>query len=206
MLDRPTEDVTLDEAFAASYETALITKPTEQALRKLLLSSELVTASKSDGTVKFAGNRYWGEFLLEQRGRKVTLRFDPEALHQPIHVYAPTGAYLGRADCTEAAGFFDTDAARAHARVRGDFVKATKAAALAAQKLTLAEQAALLPAPEESDSPAPRVQRPMIVKGSNARKPIANDAVEADEDPFFAAFNRLAARLRVVRNEDGAGD
>lgn len=198
--------LSFDLAFSASYETSLITKPTEAALRKLLLSSELVTAAKLNGEVSFAGNRYWGEFLIEQRGRKVTLRFDPDALHQPVHIYSPAGAYLGRADCVEAAGFFSTEAARAHARVRGDFVKATKAAAIAAQKLSLAEQAALLPTPEAPDRPEPRVQRPIIVKGGAALKPVETEAAEEREDAFFTAFNRSAARLRVVRNEDGAGD
>lgn len=195
--------LSFDQAFAASYQTALITKPTDAALRTLLLSSELVSVGRTDGSVRLEGNRYWSEFLLNEIGRKVTLRFDPDALHEPAHVYRPDGAYLGAAPCIEAVGFFSTEAARAHARVRGDFIKATRAAALAAQKLTLSEQVALLPSIEAPEAPEAKVIRPFITHGNVALKP-ANAAQE--EDSFWTDFNRSAARLSIVRNEDGAGD
>lgn len=198
--------LSFDQAFSASYATSLITKPSEQALRKLLLSSELVTARKPSGEVEFCGNRYWGQFLLGEIGRKVVLRFDPEALHQPVHIYSPTGAYLGSADCIAKDGFFDTSAAQAKARIKAEFTRATRLAALAAQKLSLTEQAALLPAPAAPEPLTPRVQRPIIVKGANALKAIETEVVEEGEDAFMDAFKRSASRFRVVRNEDGAGD
>ncbi|RTL99748.1 hypothetical protein EJV44_04515 [Ancylobacter aquaticus] len=198
--------LSFDQAFAASYETSLITKPHEAALRKLLLSSELVSVRQESGSVYLDGNRYWAEFLLGERGRKVTLRFDPDALHQPVHVYRPDGAYLGKADCLEAVGFFSTDAARSHARALGDFLKKSKAAAIAGQRLTLAEQAALLPKIEAPEPPDAKVIRPFIATRGNAALAI-NPANSAEEDQsFWTDFNRSAARLSVVRNEDGAGD
>ena len=198
-----------DQAFAASYETAIITKPVEAQLRKLLLSSELVSPRKPDGSVFLAGNRYWAEFLHQHMGRKVTLRFDPEALHQPVHVYRPDGAYLGKAECLEAVGFFNTEAGRAHARVLNDFLKKSKAAAIAEQKLSLSELAAMAPAIELPELPENRVVRPFIARGNTALALNPANSIDADEeqDAVFAAFNRAAAsRFTVVRNENGADD
>lgn len=199
--------LSFDAAFAASYETAIITKPHEAALRKLLLSSELVSVRQENGSVYLDGNRYWAEFLLAERGRKVTLRFDPDALHQPVHVYRPDGAYLGKADCLEAVGFFSTEAARSHARALGDFLKKSKAAALAGQALTLAEQAALLPKIEAPEPPESKVVRPFITTRGNAAVALTPANSVEPEESFWTDFNRSAAPLlRMVRNEDGAGD
>lgn len=197
--------LSFDQVFAASYETAIITRPHDAHLRMLLLSSELKSV-RDDGSVELAGNRYWSELLLAERGRKVVLRFDPEALQEPVHVYRPNNAYIGAAPCIEAAGFFDMDAAREHARIRNAFVKANKDAALAAQKLTLAEQAALLPAVEMPDPPETTVVRPFITTRGNAAVALTPANSVDPEDSFWTDFNRSASRLRVVRNEDGAGD
>ncbi|WP_200837960.1 transposase domain-containing protein, partial [Starkeya nomas] len=199
-------NLSFDQAFAASYETAIITRPHEAQLRKLLLSSELVSVRKTDGSVELAGNRYWSEFLINEIGRKVTLRFDPDALQEPVHIYRPDGAYLGAAPCVEAVGFFSTEAARIHARARADFIKKSKEAALAAQKLTLAEQAALLPKVEAPEAPETKVVRPFIATRGNAAVALTPANSVDPEDSFWTDFNRSASRLRVVRNEDGAGD
>ena len=197
--------LSFDGAFAASYQTALITKPHEAALRKLLLSSELVSVGRQNGSVFLAGNRYWSEFLLNEIGRKVTLRFDPDSLHQAVHVYRPDGAYLGKADCLEAVGFFSTDAGRAHARVLGDFLKKSKAAALAGQKLTLSEQAALMPKIEVPELPEPKVVRPLFGAGGTALKAQPSQAEwEAEQEEIEGNFARAMGKLRVVRNEGGA--
>lgn len=199
--------LSFDQAFAASYATAIIARPHEAQLRKLLLSSELVSVGRQNGSVFLAGNRYWAEFLVNEMGRKVALRFDPDALHQPVHIYRPDGAYLGAAPCVEAVGFFSTEAGRAHARARGEFIKASKAAALAAQKLSLAEQAALMPQIDAPEPPEAKVIRPFLGTRGNAALALApSPQSEPGEDANMAAFSRAVSRLSVVRNDGGAGD
>lgn len=196
------------ETFATSYQQSPIRQATAAQQRKWLLPAEAVTARKPDGALHLAGNRYWAEFLINFIGQKLVLRVDPQALQQPAHIYRLDGAYIGAAPCVEAAGFFDMDAARAHARARNDFLRAAKAMAKAERSMTLDQVAALLPKIEAPEPPETKIVRPFFAAaiGNAALKPANTPEIEADEDAFFTAFNRSAARLRVVRNEDGAGD
>src|SRR6185437_9770921 len=117
--------------------------------------------------------------------------------------------YLGAAECIEAVGFADADAARAHAQARGAFMKATKAALAAERKMTPQQVAALLPEPEEP-SPTPESKVVRLTRGNAALAPIPTEHVE--EDPREAAyFDALAqmnrarpgpAHLRVVNPDD----
>ncbi|MFG1463320.1 transposase domain-containing protein [Xanthobacter sp. DSM 24535] len=191
------------EAYALSIANgALIKRASEQQLRRLLLTSDLVTARAPDGAVWLEGNRYWSEFLVGHMGKKVMVRFDPDALHDRVYIYRPDGAFLGEAPCLEAAGFFSTAASRVHARARNDFLRATKAAAAAERKLTPEQVGALMAKIEAPEPPENKVVRPLFGAGGTALK----QAYEHDQEEVLEMFGRAVRKLHVVRKENGADD
>ncbi|TCS62557.1 transposase domain-containing protein [Varunaivibrio sulfuroxidans] len=136
------------QTFAPSYVTAPIKKATEEQKRLWLLAAEGITAARRDGGLTLMGNRYWGDFLHGHRGQKLVVRFDPDNLHDGLHVYRLDGSYLGFADVIEDTGFNDAAAARDHGRTRRAFIKNTKVLLDQHVKLTGREIAAGLPTPE----------------------------------------------------------
>jgi len=118
-----------DEIFAEGYSTAPIRRLTEAdaAMRRLwLLSAEGVRCHRENGHIELYGNRYWSECLLRLRGKKVAVRFDPDKLQQPLHVYRLDGAYVGAAECIADVGHADRDAARQTARATAAKRRATR--------------------------------------------------------------------------------
>lgn len=162
-----------DEVFAESYATSPVRKATAEQLRLAMLAATRVTARAPDGSVRVLGNRYWGEFLSNHIGARVTVRFDPEDLGAPAWIYASDGAYLGEAECWEAVGFNSVEAAREHARKRRAYLGHVRAAAKIEQSLTAEELVALHGQPAGPSSPAPtaRVVRMLPTRGANALKP-----------------------------------
>jgi putative transposase len=160
-----------DEVFNASYAQSTIRKATDEQLRQLLMTAEVVTADRHDGSVRLSGNRYWCEALSEHAGRKVLVRFDPDALHAEVQVYTLANVYIGQADCIAAVGFADTSAAREHTRARRQYIRATKDQAKAEIRMDAAKVAAQLPADQAAATvPSPGVIAPVFGK---ARRPAA---------------------------------
>jgi len=188
-------------AFEASYAQAPIRKATQQQYRLWLLAAEGVTARKVDGSVHIEGNRYWAEFLTQHRGDKLVVRFDPQDLHADVHLYSLSGAYLGAAQCVEAAGFADVEAARAHASARNAWVKAAKDMAKAEQRMSVEEMAAMMPdAPEETAPSVPAsIIRPVFGTVGNAA--LKADPQAYDEEQTLTDFGRAMERLRLVNND-----
>lgn len=91
-----------------------------------MLAAESVTVSRRDGVINLSDNRYFSDFLLQHRGTSVVVRFDPQALHDDLHVYRIDGTYLGAATCFAKAGFNDQQAAQAQSRAFKAFRRATK--------------------------------------------------------------------------------
>ncbi len=198
------------QAFSDSYAKAAITKATAEQRRLWLLAAEAVKADRRDGAIVLEGNRYWGEFLSDHRGQRVTVRFDPQALQEPLHVYRADGGYLGAAQCVAAAGFDDVDAAREHGRQRKAWMRAQKQLLAAERTMSIQQLAAMLPgAPEPAPLPETKVVRPFVVKGGAALKQQPQDAPEEDLEWLEAAnrARRAAAPLRLVEEwTDAAGD
>ena len=158
-----------DAVFAEKYERTTVRKATAEQLRTLLLAAEAVTASREDGSVRLAGNRYWTEALSAHAGRRVVLRFDPLQLHQAVDVYALDDSYIGRADCVASVGFADANAARDHARGRTQWRRAAKAMLAAERRMDAAEMAAQLPGVEPPELPPAAVIAPVF--GTRAKTP-----------------------------------
>lgn len=149
-----------DQAFADSYAVAEVRKATAEQRRLWLLAAEGVRAHKETGQVDLLGNVYWHEALVDHAGRRLTARFDPQRLHEPVHVYTLDGRYVCTAECRVAAGFEDVDAARSHARAKGDWKRAQKAALAAERRMGIDQVADLTPlveAPEPPDAAVVRV-------------------------------------------------
>ncbi|MGE0256963.1 MAG: transposase domain-containing protein [Alphaproteobacteria bacterium] len=190
--------LSFDQAFEASYARAPIRKATDEQLRLCLLAAEQVRADRTTGAVRLLGNRYWGEFLHAHMGQPLTLRFDPDDLHDGVHVYRHDGGYLGKAECLEAAGFADAEAARQHAGRRKAWLRATREVAELERQLSAPQVAAMLAAIEvdEPETPEAKVVRPLAM-GNTALAAAPADAPERmDDDEFRSAFS---AGLRVLQ-------
>ncbi len=190
-----------DQAFDESYARSRITKATEEQYRMLLLTSETVLTNKKDGSIKFAGNRYWSQGLIEHRGIKVQLRFDPDNLHQPVHVSRLDGTYLCEADCIEAVGFYDTAGSRVQARLRGNIKKLAKEQAVLESQMSVEELIAAQPVREAPPVPESKIVR--IFHGNTVRAAVAEEDADdwAPEEMQFVA-NMQRAGLRLVETPD----
>jgi hypothetical protein len=191
-----------DECFAESYATAKIPTPTEAQQRLWMLVADKVMPDRTNGSFKMYGgpqgdNRYWHEALTEFTGihrRPLVVRFDPENLKTSVHVYTLDGRYLCEAPCVEAAGFDDTEAARAHARAKGQFKKAAKASLAAVERMSALEAAALLPKVEGMAPPKAGVVEGLFT---------ANPTVSVPRSPEVeAAREALVIDLATVREPD----
>jgi hypothetical protein len=189
-----------DSVFAASYAQSTIRKATPEQLRTMLLAAEVVTADQRDGSVRLAGNRYWCEALAEHAGKKVQLRFDPDALQAPVGVYNLAGTFLGDAECIAAVGFADTNAAREHTRARREFIRANKLQARATVRMEAAAVAAQLPAPAPETLPSARVVAPLF-RGRGVQPIDSNDS-NVDE-ARERRFQRLMKQIASKRFGDG---
>jgi hypothetical protein len=85
---RPPAAVSFDDAFDASYRLSPIGKATAEQLRLALLTADEVRDRSPVGRDhRCFGNRYWSPEMSALAGQKVTVRFDPDDLTLPVHVY-----------------------------------------------------------------------------------------------------------------------
>ena len=191
------------QAFAASYAAAPIRKATAEQQRLWLLAAEAVRVDARDGSIQLEGNRYWSDALVAHRGQRVTVRFDPEALQEPLHVYRTDGAYIAAAECVAAVGFNDVNAAREHGRARKAWVRANRDLLAAERSMSIKQLADMLPEPAEPEPlPEPRVVRPVFTtRGNTAVAP-----AEPDDDDLHWLINNNEAlrpsRLRIVPTDE----
>lgn len=186
-------------AFDASYQMAPITRATEAQRRQLLLVGELLTGAREDGSITLHGNRYWAEWCPDRvAGKRITVRFDPEAMHAGVHVYEPGGEYLGLADCVDAAGFDSRSDGQAHNRARADYKRGLKIADRAMADMTALEMQKLYRPDPQPDlaPPAPRLVRGLFGAGGTARQiaPQTDTAASPDWDARHARGVALVYR------------
>lgn len=192
-----------DETFAASMETAIVRWPTAAQKSLWLLGSEALRAKKGSGEVHFQGNRYWHVALNQHAGKKVTIRFDPDALHQPVKVYDLNNVLICEAACISDEGFGDIDAARRHARARRDYEKAVAAQKQAHAVLSAQQLADILyrgePA-EPSKAPPIRPKVTRIAGGNLALDQAPADAISEEEfeDSFSRALGLITRDASIL--------
>jgi len=122
-------DQVFDESMAD--ELTIVRRATEAQIRWLLLPIEGVKVSKDEAVLTLLGNRFWHPELLQRRGRRLNVRFDPYDLRAGVWVFDGGTDPICFAECIAAVGFTDTDAARRDMRQRRALVKAEKEAAAA---------------------------------------------------------------------------
>ncbi|MDE1149679.1 MAG: transposase domain-containing protein [Azospirillaceae bacterium] len=188
------------DVFNASYAQAPIRKASGEQRRLWLMAAEQVKANSETGAVSLNDNRYHAEFLFEHRSRPLVVRFDGQNLHAGVHVYRQDGGYLGFAECVHAAGFDDVTAAKEHARLRRQFMRATRDAMAAEKRLTIEEVAALLPRTEEAPAPETKVVRPLFRSNGGAALAVQHDPDAASDTMTDADFSRaFTAGVRHLR-------
>lgn len=133
-----------NETFAESYERSTISKATPAQRRLWLLAAEGVMVDKQKGHISISGNAYWGHEVSAFAGCKVVVRFDPENLLKPVHVYSLKGGYIGEA-AIHTANFLDAQAKKDHNRANRQRLKATKEALNAERTMSAIELAQQLP-------------------------------------------------------------
>ncbi len=194
------------QAFSERLEEAEIRKASLDQARIWLLPAEPVTLNKIDQSVRLFGNRYYEDFLGRQRTRKVVVRYDPAALHAPLHVYLLDGTYLGSAPCTEAVGFDDVSAAHEHSRKRKTWLRLNKAVLEAERGMTIKQIAEMLPEPDAAP-PLPETKVVRLVRGNTALAPMPE---QVEDDLAWLAESNAALRaqrgLHVVRDDKEGND
>ena len=189
--------------FEASYATAPIKKATEEQRRLWLLAAEGITVNSRDGSLKVMGNRYWAEFLHMHLGETVAARFDPDFLHDGLHVYRLDGAYLGHAPVIEPVGFADADAAREHARQRRRWMNAARDMADAERRMSAAKVAELVPLNLGPEAPPTAtvvtLARPTLDLKQTPKAPVLSEDQEQRRDALVAEFRRPAEPAKDER-------
>jgi putative transposase len=188
------------QTFADSYARSPIGRATEEHLRLALLTGEQIKADRTSGFVKVADNRYWSPELSRHAGQLLTVRFDPDDLTLPIHVYDNGGHFLCTADRWVASEFDDMHAAKRQAKLRGDVRKLVRKAGEIERVLSVEQVAAQMRMQQaETQMPEPAVIRPTRFRGSAALKPVSKAVPEPLHDRFMGQISNAIERLRLVK-------
>lgn len=198
-----------DQAFNDSYKTSVIQKANPEQRRLWMLTAEAIRVKKDGSFTLEAGaakgiskNRYSAFELIEYAGHKIIVRFDPQDLHGLVYAYTLDNRFIAHASCISVTGFGDTEAARSFNRQRERFVKASKLAAQAENRMSIIEVADRLPVMAKADKPDAKVVRPLRESpalGRPAPVPELSEQETADIIDFQTNFEATAVDVR----EDG---
>lgn len=190
MVGRKTEmaygQYSFDQVFESSFQNSHPRMITAEQRRLFLMSAEAVKVSQN-GTITLevgsgvglGRNRYAADELLEMRGHKVVVRFDPDNLHGLVYVYTLDGRMVCEAECMEAVGFGDRNAGREFNKLRRSNIKATKQIAENEVRMDIMEVSRLMPeSPEPQETPKPKVVKPHF-----GDLKVVNMNIEDDEKP-----------------------
>jgi transposase InsO family protein len=188
-----------DQAFEHSYARATVRKATPEHLRMALLAADQVTADRQSGAIHLYENRYWSPELSAHAGTRVTVRFDPDDLSLPVHVYDLEGRFLVTAEAIEATGFLDVSAAKARAKLEANWRAATRRAAEAEQLLSPGQIAALLPIDDTAPTVPPAAAiRPVRHRGTAAAAVVRAPLIDRLSFEDLAPAPEARAPLRLV--------
>lgn len=189
-----------DQAFAESLamESTIIRWPTNAQRSLWLLAAEQIRAQKGNGEIHFFENRYWNPALTAYAGKKVTVRFDPDALKSGINIYDADDCLICHAEVYEDAGFDDATAARDHNRKRKAYFNALKESERLNRELSVEELARLYtdkPIKKQITTTPPT----KITRLANAATAAVQRPVEAWDDEDELSFSR---GLRLVTADE----
>jgi len=190
-----------DGVFEKSYAQAPVRQASEAQLRSFLLAAEKRFADRKTGAVELFGNRYWSEEVATLRGTHVVIRFDPDRLQEPVHIYRLDGSYVGVAAVMQAGRFNSSADARTHENARKKWIKAQKELAAYEKTLEPREIAAMLPEIDElPELPRPKVARIASANGQAVVAAQQQQEFEASLEAGLAAFEEVSERrLHIVK-------
>lgn len=195
-----------DEVFSESYAAAPIGKATADQLRLALLAAEQKMVNRQTGEIQLFGARYWSEDCarLGLHGQRVTVRFDPDDLSRPVHLYDLEGRYLCSAEAWNDVLFDSADAAKQTAKFMAEQRRTIRKAEEAEQFLAAPALAAMhlgLPEPIKAQ-PKAKVVRAVRHRGQTAAalKLVEMPAAAPRRDHESKVFEAMgeAFRLRAV--------
>lgn len=187
------------DTFLKSYAVSPIGRATEEHMRLALLTGEQLRADRKSGFVTIADNRYWSADLSKHAGQLLTIRFDPDDLSLPIHVYNNGGRFLCTADRWAASRFDDMSEAKRSAKLRADMRKTVKKARELEQLQTADAVAANMRMRQRAvEKPEPAVIRPARFRGNTALKPISEGSQETSHDQVMGQLSSVIGRMRLV--------
>lgn len=194
----------LDETFLASYNASTISRATQDQLCYALYESRESKCHKDHGAVELFRNVYHTPEMVELRGQKVIVRFDPENLHSSVFIYRRTGEYLCEAPILHKVGFLDQQGAVEQGKAEANVRKQARKLVEAQNLLTERRMAELAKASDEPDAPAPkpkpgatRIVRPMGPTAAQL-KPTRQAVSEPAQKEFIDDLIAGHRRLRVV--------
>ncbi|AUZ85813.1 transposase domain-containing protein [Methylophaga nitratireducenticrescens] len=200
-----------DQAFNESYQNSVIRKATAEQRRMWMLSAEAIKVQKDGSFTLDAGkatgagrNRYHAHDLFEHVGQKIVVRFDPQALHETVYVYTLDSRFICDAQCIDATGFGDTEAARSHNKYRTRFIKATKIAAKAEMQMDVMQVAERLPQIEQIETIDPKIVRPLRPTPQLGRvvpRPQLNEQEQRDLVAFQAGFSEQNVNVKSTEDD-----
>ncbi|MEM1370603.1 MAG: transposase domain-containing protein [Pseudomonadota bacterium] len=174
------EGLSFDQVFERSYTNAIIRWPTSAQKALWLCAAERVRCKRGSGEIHFEGNRYWHEALNELAGRQVTVRFDPDNLHQAMRVYDLEDRLICEAALVEDRGFFSRSAARENARDIRHLQKTLSEQRQLIAKLKPDDLASLHLSDDQTAAPTP--SRPAPIKRVANGGAVPRPAVHAPQD------------------------
>ena len=140
--------------------------PTEAQAAILDRIPEVVRPNRQSGEIHvrtgrgpMGPRRYWDPSLVDHIGEDLIAWIHPDALDQPITLTTIDGRHICTAAALSDVGFADTAAASDWSREKAAYVRHTKRASQARDRMSLQEAAALSPSPApDDDVPATTVR------------------------------------------------
>lgn len=187
-----------DEVFAESYAASTIGKATPEQLRMALLAADQKLVNRQTGEIELHGNRYWHPELSSRRGQKVTVRFDPDALHAEVHVYDLEGRYITAADLIADTGFADAAGAKEARKREVNFKKSVKAMAEAEQLLSADQLADLQAGVVPARTPAAGAVRPVRPAGTAVGLPRPQNPASSEPAQLSVLERQRIGRAKIA--------
>lgn len=185
-----------DQVFAESYATSIIRWPSEGQKSLWLMAAERIRARKGNGLIEFHGNRYYDPALSAVAGKKVTIRFDPDRLHQPLRVYDENDQFVCTAPVIDDTGFYDRTEARDADRTERALFKVTREQRKLIAKIDAATLGRIA-LEHRLDAPTPTP--PRIKRVANGRARIVTEPVEERmPDPVSNAETLFSRGLKLI--------
>lgn len=132
-----------DEVFAEGLSGQPLRRLNPEQLRLCTLTARQVSMHRSDHAVRIEDHRYWAPQLGAIRPQKVIVRFNPEALDEPVYVYALQGRLICEAPRVGVGTFDNARDAHEHNRKRRERMKKVAELKKTLVNLTPADVAAI---------------------------------------------------------------